>query len=36
MSSWYLNKDDLFKKAKIGDKLLTELYDELDDFEIKA
>ncbi len=33
---WYISKDDFFKKAKIKDKLLTEVNGELDDFELKS
>ena len=31
---WYRTTDDFFKKASIGDYLLTTLYDELEDFEV--
>ena len=33
---WYISTDDFFKKAKINDKLLTEVNRELDDFEFKS
>lgn len=33
---WYISVDDFFKKANIGDKLLTELYLEIDDIQIKG